>query len=120
MGSLEQGASNAVSVCMGLKPGEKVLIVTDRAQKEVGEALRREAERITPSNVMFFVLEDISKRPLSSLPKSIEDSIRVANVTLWAENIDVIFSNAPTILSPTIRNSYIVSLAGFASEICLG
>lgn len=85
MGTIEEGARNAVEVCMGLKDGEKVLIVTDVSQLKVGEALKRAAENATPSgSVNLFVLEEISKRPLASLPKLIEDAIPSVDVTLWA------------------------------------
>ena len=49
MGTLYDGAKNAVEVCMGVKHGEHVLIVTDKSTITVGKALRRAAERVTPS-----------------------------------------------------------------------
>ena len=43
---------------MGLRPVERVVIVTDRPEIEVGAALRRSAEKVTgPANVKLFVLE---------------------------------------------------------------
>ena len=85
LGSIDQGADNAVKVCMGLKNGEKVLIITDNSQLMVGNALKKAAEKITPpSNVRMFVLEQVAKRPLSSLPSVIENTIPWANVTFWA------------------------------------
>jgi FlaA1/EpsC-like NDP-sugar epimerase len=47
MGTLSLGAKNAVEVCMGVKPEEHVLIVTDKATYPVGNALKAAAERIT-------------------------------------------------------------------------
>lgn len=86
LGTIDQGAKNAVEVCMGVKPGERVLIVTDRAEIDVGEALRRSSEKVTGgANVELYVLEDLASRPLKkSLPRKIEESIPLASVTFWA------------------------------------
>ena len=37
--SLEEGAKTAVNICMGVKKGEKVLIITDAVKEKIGEAL---------------------------------------------------------------------------------
>lgn len=37
--SLEDGAKTVVNICMGVKKGEKVLIITDTVKEKVGEAL---------------------------------------------------------------------------------
>jgi len=83
MGTLYQGAKNAVKVCMGVKHGEHVLIVTDKNTSNVGNALRRAAEKVTP-HVEMYVLEDYGTRPMTSLPREIESAIPKANVTFWA------------------------------------
>lgn len=87
MGTIDEGARNAVEICMGLKRGERVLIVTDIAQLKVGNALKQAAEKITPlESVKMVVIEEVAKRPLSFLPKVIEDAIPLADVTFWAAN----------------------------------
>lgn len=83
MGTLDEGAENAVKVCMGVKPGEHVLIVTDINTCAVGAALKRAAEKVT-TYVEMFLLEDYGARPMRSLPKKIEDAVPRANVTFWA------------------------------------
>ena len=40
MGTVEQGAVSAVKTCMGTRSEDRVLIVTDLSQSEVGAALR--------------------------------------------------------------------------------
>lgn len=84
MGTVDEGARVAVNVCMRVVPGEHVLIVTDTFTRKVGEALMRAAEDVSPQNVRLVFLEDFGKRPLTSLPKALEESIRWANVTLYA------------------------------------
>jgi leucyl aminopeptidase (aminopeptidase T) len=83
MGTIYQGAKNAVEVCMRVRPGEYVLIVTDKGTYTVGNALKRAAKKVT-SYVEMCVLEDYGTRPLTSLPKEIESAIPKANVTFWA------------------------------------
>jgi aminopeptidase len=74
----------AVEVCMRVKPGEHVLIVTDDYTRTVGEALKKASEKVTPGNVKIAFLEDFGKRPLTSLPKPLEQLIPWANVTFYA------------------------------------
>jgi leucyl aminopeptidase (aminopeptidase T) len=69
---------------MGVVPSEHVLIVTDTFTLTVGEALRKAAEKVSPQNVRLALLEDFGKRPLTSLPKPLEECIRWANVTFYA------------------------------------
>ena len=83
VGTLDQGARNAVEVCMGVRSGERALIVTDRAQYEIGDALKRAALRVTP-NVRMFVLEDHGERPMMNLPEGIGRAVPDADVTFWA------------------------------------
>jgi aminopeptidase len=84
LGSLEQGAKTAVEVCMAVKKGEHVLILTDRATLDVGKGIGDAAEKITPGNVRLLVLEDYVERPVKQLPKQILDAIPWANVTFYA------------------------------------
>jgi aminopeptidase len=84
MGTLVEGAGNAVDVCMAVKNGERVLILTDRATYDVGEAISEAAERRSSGNVRLLVLEDYTERPAGGLPKAIIDMIPWANVTFYA------------------------------------
>ena len=84
MGTVGEGARAAVKVCMGVALGEHVLVVTDTYTRRIGEALRDAAEKVSPNNVRLLLLEDYGPRPLASLPKAIEESIRWANVTFYA------------------------------------
>jgi aminopeptidase len=86
MGSLEEGARNAVRTCMGVTSNDKILIVTDKNQEKVGNALRSAAQEIVPdSSVKLFILENLAIRPLTELPKGLEEKeIPWATVTFWA------------------------------------
>lgn len=70
---------------MGLKRGEKVLIVSDHPEIAVGTALQKSAEKVTgDSNVTLILLEDVSQRPLRALPEEIAKAVPGADVTFWA------------------------------------
>ena len=49
--SLEDGAKTAVNICMGVKKGEKVLIITDTVKEKIGEALFQAEDGIRDRNV---------------------------------------------------------------------
>lgn len=83
MGSLEQGAQNAIETCMGVKAHEKVVLVTDRVVADVGDALEHAARKVTP-HVTRLVLEDFGPRPLVELPKALGEAAERADVSLWA------------------------------------
>ena len=84
MGTLAEGAKNAVRVCMRVRNGEHVLILTDNETLEVGRALSNAGEVASPGNVKLFVLEDYIQRPAKQIPHQILDSIPSANVTFYA------------------------------------
>lgn len=84
LGTLQEGARTAVEVCMSVKSGEHVFVVTDRSTLEVGNAIRDASEKVTKGNVKLFVLEDYVERPAKEPPKAIFDQIPWANVTFYA------------------------------------
>ncbi len=84
MGTLAEGARNAVEVCMSVKNDEHVLILTDRETLEVGTAISDAAEHVSKGNVKLLVLEDYTDRPAKELPKEVLDTIPWANVTFYA------------------------------------
>jgi len=84
LGTLQEGARTAVEVCMSVKKGEHVLVVTDRETLEVGKAIYNAAEKVAKGNVKLLKLEDYVERPAKELPKQILDLIPWANVTYYA------------------------------------
>jgi aminopeptidase len=84
LGTLKEGARTAVEVCMSVKNGEHVLVLTDRQTHGVGKAIADAAENVSRGNVRLLVLEDYVERPAKELPKPILDLIPWANVTYYA------------------------------------
>ncbi len=80
--SLEEGARTAVKTCMGVKPEEKVVIVTDDESLNIGKELRAAALDIT-NHVRFFNLAIYGDRPLSKFPEAIKTEVEQADVTFW-------------------------------------
>lgn len=83
MGTLEQGARNAIETCMGVKPSDTVVLVTDRIVAEVGDALEHAARKAT-KHVTRIVLEDLGPRPLEELPAELARAAQTHDVSLWA------------------------------------
>ena len=71
MGTVARGAKQAVETCLRVKPGEKVVIITDSETMKIGYAIWQAAEKIV-GNIHFFVMEDFVQRPLS-FPDEIGD-----------------------------------------------
>lgn len=82
MGTLKQGAEQAIIVCMGLKEDERILIITDKATIKVGNALEEVAKEVT--NKVFLVkLEDFGERPLKDANMLVE-AMKKTDVTIFA------------------------------------
>ncbi len=80
---LIEGAHNAISVCLGLKPEERITVITDNESLEIAASLVNEINKIgSPCNV--FVLEDFAPRPLKEMPRIILDDLAKSNVSIFA------------------------------------
>jgi len=89
MGTLRQGAEQAVRNCARVQPGERVVIITDRATEHIAAALKEVAEQNSPGNVSTLILEDFGDRPDDGsrplgLPEAIAEAIRGADVSFFA------------------------------------
>jgi leucyl aminopeptidase (aminopeptidase T) len=82
MGSLEEGARNAVETCVSVKAGEYVLVVTDKNQYRVGNAIFQAARKITP-HTEIYVLDDYLAPYLYRIPKDIVKAINKSDVSFW-------------------------------------
>ena len=81
MGTIKEGARQAVENCLKVKDGEKVVIITDRETFEVGSVIKETVEKIT-DNIQFFVMEDFGERPLN-LPNQIAEELKEADVSFY-------------------------------------
>jgi len=80
---LAPGAHNAVYVCLGVQPSEKVTVITDEATKEIAASIVRELEDVgSPYNA--WILEELAPRPLTDLPQAILEDLESSQVSIFA------------------------------------
>ena len=80
---LVPGARNAIDVCLQLKQGERVTIITGEATRDIAAALQSEVERVG-SEYSLFVLEHHARRPLKYMPEIILDDLARSQVSIFA------------------------------------
>jgi leucyl aminopeptidase (aminopeptidase T) len=74
-------AANIVRTCMGVQPGEKVLIVVDEPLAFVRDALLGEALAAQPSELWSYTFPDVS-RPFTAFPERLLDLAVEADVVV--------------------------------------
>jgi aminopeptidase len=89
MGTLREGAIQAVRNCARVEPGEMVVIITDRATEHIAAVLKEIADENSPGNVSVLILEDFGDRPDDGskpleLPKPIAEVMRRSDVSFFA------------------------------------
>ena len=69
---LRPGARNAVEVCLGIQPGERVGLIADEASRSVAAALESAlAERGAVRDTLL--VESVARRPMTDAPREILD-----------------------------------------------
>jgi aminopeptidase len=80
---LTPGARNAVEVCLRIKAAEKVTVITDEATKEIAASIVAELEKLgAPYHA--WILEELSPRPLTDLPREILDDLETSQISIFA------------------------------------
>jgi aminopeptidase len=80
---LMEGARNAVTVCLRVKPEEKVTLITDRETYDIGESIYSEIRKVG-AQCSVFVLEDFGLRPHTNMPQEILDDLATSQVSVYA------------------------------------
>jgi leucyl aminopeptidase (aminopeptidase T) len=80
---LTEGARNAVTVCLRVKPEEKVTLITDRETYDIGESIHSEILKVG-ARCSVFVLEDFGLRPHMNMPQEILDDLGTSQVSVYA------------------------------------
>ncbi len=81
--TLVPGAYNAVNVCLRVKAGEKVTVITDRRTRDIAASICREAKAVG-ATCSFFTLEDFDPRPHVDMPQPILDDLATSQVSVFA------------------------------------
>ena len=73
------GAENAVDVCLGVRPGERVVVIADEVSRSVAASLERVLKE---RNVEFtgLLLEDFGPRPMNGAPQPVLDALEKTDV----------------------------------------
>lgn len=79
---LSEGAHNAVSVCLRLKPEERITIITDNESLEIASALAAEVKKVG-SELSLMVIEDYASRPLKNMPQPILDDLAKSQASIF-------------------------------------
>ncbi len=77
---LDKAVATVVRDCLGVRPGEEVLVVSNPATRELGDALRAEAERAGAEAVLAVMTERASHA--GEPPATIADAMVAADVLL--------------------------------------
>jgi aminopeptidase len=102
MGTISEGARQAVNNCMKITSKDKVLIVTDTNTLSIAESIRIESERIT-GDICLLNLDDFGKRPLSEFPNKIAQEAGEATAIFYmAEQFK---GEKDSLRGPLIRSS---------------
>ncbi|MFA5503919.1 MAG: aminopeptidase [Vulcanimicrobiota bacterium] len=80
--SLIPGAEQAVTVCLDVKPDQRVFILTDRRTLPVGASLHDIASRVAKSSTLMIIEEHVS-RPAQVLPDSIMNELDNCEVCIY-------------------------------------
>lgn len=83
---LTPGARNAVRVCLGVQPSERVTVIADRACEEIAASLVHEIEEVGARHRLF-LLEDVAERPLEALPAIVADDMERSHVSIFAAQV---------------------------------
>jgi aminopeptidase len=73
------GAKNAVDVCLGVQPGERVVVVADEMSRSVAASLECALEE-RGAKFTGLLLEDFGSRPMSGAPKAVLDALEKTDV----------------------------------------
>jgi len=76
---LMAGAKNAVDVCLGVRPGEKVLVIADEMSRAVAASLEHAMEE-RGAAFTGLLLEDYGPRPMSGAPRPVLDALEKTDV----------------------------------------
>jgi leucyl aminopeptidase (aminopeptidase T) len=84
--AFRQGARNAVTTCLRIKPEEKVTLITDRSCLAIAASMAVELEQLGCA-WNAFVLEELAPRPLAGMPTEVLDDMESSEVSIFAVEV---------------------------------
>lgn len=74
MSELSEGARNAVRVCMNVGPDDRVVVLSDRSRRSIGEALDEQSTGAGAASRLLMI-EDFTERPAREYPTNLRETI---------------------------------------------
>jgi len=102
MGSLAEGAKNAVETCMSIKSDEHVLVVTDEAQYKIGYSIMKAAKKVTPYVEMHVLTGQ--KRPVYEVPEEIAQAIERSDASYWVTTGNLPYELEDNFVNQVMKN----------------
>jgi leucyl aminopeptidase (aminopeptidase T) len=84
--AFHEGARNAVTTCLRIKPEEKVTLIADRACLTIAASMAVELEELG-CTWNAFVLEDLAPRPLAGMPPEVLEDMESSQVSIFAVEV---------------------------------
>ena len=81
-----EGARNAVTTCLRIKPEEKVTLITDESCVTIAASVAAQLEACGCA-WNSFVLEDVAERPLTGMPREVLDDMESSQVSIFAVQV---------------------------------
>ena len=81
VGSLKKGADQIVRVCMGLQPGERFLVVSEKKKRPIVDAVLGAAKQICGSVEDLYV-DDFGSRPIQKIPDAVCSAFKKADASI--------------------------------------
>jgi aminopeptidase len=72
------GARNAVEVCLGIRPGERVALIADKASREVAASIASVLVGVG-ARLDAVLIEDVAARPMTAAPAAVLDALEHAD-----------------------------------------
>lgn len=84
--AFREGARNAVTTCLRIRPYEKVTLIADESTLQIAAALAAELESVG-CTWNGFVLEELAERPLKEMPAKVLADMETSQVSLFAVQV---------------------------------
>ncbi|RMG66972.1 MAG: aminopeptidase, partial [Calditrichaeota bacterium] len=81
--AIQEGAWNAINICLRLQPQERITLITDRYSREIADALLFEVNQVG-AEAHVFLLEDYVPRPMRHMPEVVLQSLARSQVSIFA------------------------------------
>ncbi|MDZ4711422.1 MAG: aminopeptidase [bacterium] len=79
---MNEGAANAINVCLRLKPEERITVITDNESFDIASALVSEIKKVG-SEYSLMLIEDYTPRPTPNMPQPILDDLAKSQVSIF-------------------------------------